>query len=408
MKLLRVIATLDPQHGGPAAGLRAVTPELTRLGHQTTFASLDAPDRADTFKPGAPVVGLGPARGGYAYSPKLVPWLRQHAAEYDAVFVHGLWQHHGRAVHRVLSGSETPYFVFPHGMLDPWFRHAYPLKHAKKWIYWKLCERRVLRDAAAVFFTCEEERRLARESFSPYACTERVVAYGTAAPSQDDADERSIWRESTPELTGKPFWLFLGRIHPKKGVDLLLQAYREHVAKVGRAAPALVLAGPCSDPTYLATLQEIARSLPSGSHVVWPGMLNGSRKWGALRDAEVFILPSHQENFGIAVAEALAVGTPVLISRKVNIWAEIESVGAGFADSDDIAGTLRLVQRWHGLSEDDRIKMRQNAKHLFLQRYEIGRVARSLVQAVTPFVEPSDLPHANEVISRKNTAEHLS
>jgi hypothetical protein len=113
MKLLRVIATLDPMHGGPAAGLRAITPELTRLGHQTTFLSLDSSDRAAEFAVNAPLHALGPAHGGYAYCAKLEPWLRKHRDEYDAIFVHGLWQHHGRAVHAALGGSSTPYFVFP-------------------------------------------------------------------------------------------------------------------------------------------------------------------------------------------------------------------------------------------------------------------------------------------------------
>ncbi|HYP17892.1 MAG TPA: glycosyltransferase [Opitutus sp.] len=167
MKILRVIATLDPRHGGPSAGLRAITPALRALGHETEFLCLDAPGRARSFGIDAPVHALGPARGGYAYVPQLEAWLRTHASDYDAVFVHGLWQHHGRAVRAALRGGSTPYFVFPHGMLDPWFRRAYPLKHAKKWVYWQLCERHVLRDAAAVFFTCEEEQRLARVSPKP-------------------------------------------------------------------------------------------------------------------------------------------------------------------------------------------------------------------------------------------------
>ena len=237
MRLLRVIATLDPKHGGPSAGLRAITPELTRLGHSTTFLSLDSPEAAARFSVGAPVHGVGPARGGYAYSPQLEPWLRDHAGEYDAVFVHGLWQHHGRAVHNALRGTATPYFVFPHGMLDPWFRRAYPLKHVKKWVYWQLCERHVLRDAAAVFFTCDEERRLAQQSFRPYTCTERVVAYGTARPDPAEARQRASWRAFAPSLGDRPFWLFLGRIHPKKGVDILLRAYADHAAASGTGTP---------------------------------------------------------------------------------------------------------------------------------------------------------------------------
>src|SRR5690348_8372738 len=105
MKILRVIATLDPRHGGPAAGLRAITPELTKLGHETTFVSLDTPERAAQFRVDAPVEGVGPARGGYAYSAKLGPWLRRNASRFDAVFVHGLWQHHGRTVRAALTDS---------------------------------------------------------------------------------------------------------------------------------------------------------------------------------------------------------------------------------------------------------------------------------------------------------------
>lgn len=384
MRFLRVIATLDPRHGGPAAGLRAITPALAALGHESEFVSLDAPGAAASFPGAAAIHPLGPPRGGYAYSPRLLPWLRAHARDFDAVFVHGLWQYHGRAVRAALRGHRTPYYVFPHGMLDPWFRTAYPLKHAKKWAYWQLCERLVLRDATAVFFTCEEERRLARESFRPYVCRERVIAYGTAAPAgQADAQLRA-WHDALPALAGRPFWLFLGRIHPKKGVDLLVRSYGELAAGSGDRTPALVLAGPCSDPGYRDALDRLVRDLPRPAQVHWTGMLEGDRKWGALRAAEAFVLPSHQENFGIAVVESLAVGTPVLISRKVNIWQEIESAGAGLAETDDLAGTGRLLRRWQALRPHERAGMGQRGAELFRERYEIGRVARSLVDAVTP------------------------
>lgn len=386
MRLLRVIATLDPRHGGPAAGLRAITPALAALGHETTVVTLDAPGTVPPLTGCAAVHALGSGRGGYAYSRALVPWLRAHAARYDAVFVHGLWQYHGRAVWTALRGRPTPYFVFPHGMLDPWFRRAYPLKHVKKWTYWQLCERHVLRDAAAVFFTCEEERRLARRSFAPYACAERVIAYGTVAPADAAAAQSAAWRASVPELGADRYWLSLGRIHPKKGLDLLVRAFGQVAGTSRTPPPALVLAGPCQDAAYLEELTRLARSLPPPSRVIFPGMLEGARKWGALRDAEVFVLPSHQENFGIAVVEALAVGTPVLISRRVNIWEEIESHGAGAADVDDLDGVRRLLHRWQALPMTERAAMRRAADDLFNRRYEISRVAHSLVDAVSPFL----------------------
>lgn len=395
MKILRVIATLDPRHGGPAAGLRAITPALAALGHETTFASMDAPARAEIFQKqmGAAVIGLGPAYGGYAYTRKLEPWLRAHARQYDAIFVHGLWQYHGRAVRNVLRDQRLPYFVFPHGMLDPWFRRAYPLKHAKKWTYWQLFERHVLRHAAAVFFTCDEERRLARQTFHPYRCNERVVAYGTAAPVGDPDQHAALWRTSMPEIGSQPYWLFLGRIHPKKGVDLLLRAYSALAAEATDKLPVLVIAGPCDDPAYRRTLEQLAGTIAPPGQICWTGMLEGTRKTGALRSAEAFVLPSHQENFGIAVAEALSVGTPVLISRKVNIWREIEAAGAGYVGTDDDAGVTRLLRAWSTASSSQRRQMSERAAALFQERYEIGRVARSLVNAVTPFVTSVHPPH---------------
>jgi glycosyltransferase involved in cell wall biosynthesis len=274
-------------------------------------------------------------------------------------------------------------------MLDPWFRRAYPMKHLKKWAYWQLCERHVLRDAAAVLFTCEQERRLARDSFRPYACRERVVAYGTAAPEAAEERQLHAWREAQPELAGRAFWLFLGRVHPKKGVDLLLQAYAQLAHRSAVPLPALVIAGPSADARYRAQLAALERTLPSNARVVWPGMLEGDLKWGALRAAEAFVLPSHQENFGLAVAEALAVGTPVLISRPVNIADEIAAAGAGLVERDDLAGTARLLNAWRSLTAGERRRMRDAASALFLQRYEIRRVARSLVETVEPFLSPA-------------------
>jgi glycosyltransferase involved in cell wall biosynthesis len=388
MRILRVIASLDPRNGGPAAGLRAITPILAADGHDTEFVSLDDPAQVGDFKAPAKVHALGTGRGGYGYDPRVIPWLRAHAPEYDAVFVHGLWQFPGRAVHRGLRRNQ-PYFVFPHGMLDPWFRHAYPLKHFKKSIYWQLCERRVLRDAAAVLFTCEEERRLARLSFRPYRCTERVVAYGAARPGGDADAQRIAFRDRLPALGPKPFWLFLGRVHEKKGVDLLIEAYRQLATESAGASEtlsALVIAGPCHDDALLSKLRAAGDRVPSPGQVHWTGMLDGDAKIGALREAEVFVLPSHQENFGIAVAEALSVGTPVLISDKVNICTEIAAAGAGLVDHDTLDGALGLLRRWRALTGSERAAMRAAARQLFDERYEIHRTARSLVETIGPFL----------------------
>jgi glycosyltransferase involved in cell wall biosynthesis len=270
-------------------------------------------------------------------------------------------------------------------MLDPWFKHRYPLKHLKKSAYWWPFERRVLCDAAAVLFTCEEERRLARTSFPGSSYEEQVVAFGTAAPPENIPAQRAAFFDHTPAVRDQRYWLFLGRIHPKKGVDLLIDAYGRLARQT--SLPHLVIAGPCADAGYLRQLQDRAAACCPAGQVEWPGMLNGDVKWGALRAAEAFVLPSHQENFGIAVVEALACGTPVLISHPVNIWREIAEDGAGLVEPDTAEGTERLLARWLALDENTRRSMRATARESFLRRYEIGAAARSLVAALAPFVK---------------------
>ena len=107
-------------------------------------------------------------------------------------------------------------------------------------------------------------------------------------------------------------------------------------------------------------------------------MISGAKKWGALHAAEVFVLPSHQENFGIVVAEALAAGTPALISDKVNIWREIQSDGAGIVSADTLLGTCQFFRSYLDLPEAKRLNMRQLARQCFEQRFEIKRAAGSL------------------------------
>lgn len=381
MKILRSTHTVNPALGGPIESIRQSSAALVRRGHEVEIISLDAPDAPWVRDAPSPVHALGPGLGGYGYAPRFTAWIKERRAQYDAVIVHGIWQYSSFGVWRALAGTGTPYFVFPHGMLDPWFKRTYPLKHLKKLFYWPWGEYRVLRDAAGVLFTSEEERRLARESFRLYHCREVVVNYGTAAPANLERT-REIFLEAHPQLRGQPFLLFLGRLHVKKGCDLLIRAFGE-LRKAGPArGVALVMAGPCADEDYRRSLQQLAQEIGSADSILFPGMLTGDAKWGALSAAEAFVLPSHQENFGIAVVEALACGTPVLISNKINIWREIEADGAGYVENDDLAGTVNLLQRWLDTPADARATMQTQARKSFADRFEIERATDSLLAAI--------------------------
>ncbi|PYJ82281.1 MAG: transferase [Verrucomicrobia bacterium] len=380
MKILQLVHTLDPSVGGVAAAVLALSRGLARRGHKLDVVVLDEPDVVAAVADRGPadnitVHALGSGLTSYRYSRTLWPWLRQHGGDYDRVIVNGIWQYLSFAAWRRYAGSSVPYYVFPHGMLDPWFKETFPLKHLKKWLYWPWAEYRVLRDAAAVIFTAEEERFQARKSFWLYRCREKVSPLGVEAPLIS-SNAKSEFLSRYPQLQNSRNFLFLGRLHPKKGCDILLEAFARFRSN---DSISLILAGP-DQVGWESDLRRQVTRLNLTNRVVFTGMLEGSMKQGAFASAEAFVLPSHQENFGISVVEALAVSVPVLISNRVNIWREIEADRAGYVESDDLAGTTRLVQRWIDTAPAEREMNRQNARRCFEQRFEINRAVDSLLQ----------------------------
>jgi glycosyltransferase involved in cell wall biosynthesis len=260
-------------------------------------------------------------------------------------------------------------------MLDPYFKRAFPLKHVKKQMYWLAREYRVLRDAKAVCFTTPIERDSASGTMWPRRWNPAVVSFGTSEPDGDGTAQREVFLGRYPELRERRFFLFLSRIHSKKGCDLLLDAF----ARVAPANPELdlVMAGPDEDGLQ-PQLEGQAKRLGIESRVHWTGMLEGDVKWGALRGAEGFVLPSHQENFGVAVVEALACGVPVMISDKVNIWPDIARDEAGIVNADTVEGTYRSMTALLGMSPEQRRRMIRNGVACFHARYEMRRTARAL------------------------------
>lgn len=381
MNILHTIRSVDPNAGGTVEALRQSSLIHASQGHHIQVLSCDHPEAPFLFDFPLPIQPLGPGAGLYGYTPRFIPWLRRHAREYDAVIVHGLWQYHSLATRKAIQGSPTPYFVFPHGMLDPWFKQTYPLKHLKKSLYWIWSEYPVLRDAQAVLFTCEEERRLATQSFRPYRCREKTVSLGISPPPPPAPERNQRLFETFPELRDKRILLFLGRIHPKKGCDLLIRAFASTCENDPNLH--LLLAGPDSA-HWKQELLSLARQLGISNKITWPGPLFDDLKWAAFQTAEVFLLPSHQENFGIAVAEALACGTPVLISDKVNIWREIQNARAGLVEKDDLPGTTALLEKWLRLDTSSRRELRANAKKCFETTFEIRQAAHTWIQAIEP------------------------
>jgi glycosyltransferase involved in cell wall biosynthesis len=391
MKILHIISGVNPEGGGPIEGIKAQAEVWRSLGHLREVVSLDAPD--DPWIQAFPlrVYPLGISSSvykhlgqlipwlRYSYSPHLRPWLREHIEDYDVIIVNGLWNYATLAAARELKRSGRQYFVYCHGQLDPWFRKRFPIKNFFKQISWWLVEGPLLNGATAVFFTTDYERILARKSFWPYRVREQVVGYGTADPPDEPKKQIAAFRAAIPELGTRRFLLFLSRIHLKKGCDILIRAF----ARIARAHPDLdlVIAGP--DQSGLrAKLEEIVSSENLSERVHWPGMLTGDAKWGAFRAADGFVLPSHSENFGVVVAEALACCLPVLTTNKVNIWREVVTYGGGLVSNDEVDDFSRILVRFLALSVDERKQMKIRARDIFVKHFDVRAAARDLLHII--------------------------
>jgi len=385
MRILNVINSIEAAYGGPIQGVRQLGSALGELGHTVEVASMDDPASSFVSNFPLPLYTLGPPSFQYSYARRFVPWLRENASRYDVVIVNGLWGYASFGTWRGLRRAGVPYVVVPHGMLDPWFKHQYPLKHVKKLLYWHWAEFRVLRDASAVIFTSEEERLLARQSFKRYSAREQVLGFGTVRPQGDKEAARQAFYDLFPETRGKRIVLFLGRLHHKKGCDLAIQAF----AQVLGSSPDwhLVLVGP-DQVGWQRNLVALAAEAGVAGKVTLTGMLDANPKWGAVQAAEALLLPSHQENFGSVVAEALACGVPVLISNKVNIWREVLQDSAGFVAEDNLEGAVLLLRQWSELSETRIAEISRRAKECFEARFEMSRTAASLVEMLKSLLPP--------------------
>ena len=392
MKLLHVTPSMDPKMGGVCQAVRMIISGLEGFAIHNEVVTLDNPESKFVKDDPFPVYALGQGKGPWSYNPHLIPWLVENLSQFDAVVVHGLWLYYGYGVRKALeavNNRTTRLFVMPHGMLDPYFQRApgRRLKAFRNYIYWKLIESKLINSADGILFTCEEECRLAREPFRPYRPKrELIVGLGADQPPVYTNEMDIAFQEKVPGLLDSPYILFLSRIHEKKGVDLLIKAYAElRNKKLGslNTFPKLVIAGPGLETAYGSEIKQMAYdSFGLQSYIYFPGMLTENSKWGAFYGCDAFVLASHQENFGIAVIEALACGKPVLISNQVNVWREIESAGAGLVEEDTLDGTQKVLQRWLHFSDQDKRLMGERALNCFRTAFSKGPAAKRFLEAM--------------------------
>lgn len=361
MHILHVISGINPESGGPAVALEGLLAAQLRAGLTISLAAthggvgdLSMPDRLAAS--GASAHILGPAQGPRARHPDIPRLLKPLIEQADIVHIHALWesiQHHAAAIARQ---SSTPYIFRPCGMLDPW---SMAQGGWKKRLYLWLRMQRHLDHAAAIHFTTTLERD--GSSRTVRLCAPAIVEPNGIDWAQfDPLPEAGCFRKAHPEIGDRPIVLFLGRLHAKKGLDLLLPAF----AQIANTQAMLVLAGP-DDGGYIKEVRNMIERHHLNDRVIETGMLPGRDRIEALVDADMFVLPSYQENFGVAVVEALAAGLPVIISDQVAIHEQITRAQAGQAGQigqvipTEIQPLVAALDRWLG---DDSLRHAASAK----------------------------------------------
>jgi glycosyltransferase involved in cell wall biosynthesis len=331
MRVVHVIPSLASRTGGPAFAVVGASRALRELGVESTVVTTDlggaaaGPRRrvdAGQLPPGADeldvrvVPSRRPAR--LAFAPGLARALKAAVADADVVHVHSLYLLPQLSGYRAARGRGLPYVVSPHGALDPWLRARGRVRKRLVDLLW---QERLLARAAALHVTTEEEARLLAD-VAP-GVPRAVVPIGISWEDFGRLPATDGFRERV--LQDRPGYLvlFLGRITAKKGLDVLIEGF----ARAEVTDSLLAVAGP-DDEGLRPGLEALAERAGVGSRVLFTGMLDGRDKLAALASADVWALPSHTENFGLAVVEAFAASRPVLISPAVNIAPEARAAGA--------------------------------------------------------------------------------
>lgn len=369
MRVLHVIPSVAERSGGPATAIIPMCRALMQQGIDVLLITTDAglnEQEVSEYK-GVPAKLFRAEFGeSFKYSRPLASWLSANVREFDLAHVHAVFNHSSVAAARACRRAEVPYVIRPLGTLDPW---SMSQKSLRKRLFWQVAGKGMLQGAAAVHYTSEAEK----------LSTERLTGlnHGTVVPlgiEQTPATTREKLAQHFPDLAQYPYVLVLSRLHAKKGLDVLIDAFSSLVRASQFSSWRLVLAGD-GPPEYVSNLKRKASQC---ERIVFTGWVDGEQKDALLGCASLLALPSHQENFGFCVMEAMSHSVPVLVSPGVNLAPEIVTANAGWvAAIDKESLTEKLAE---ALSDEAERAKRGRAGQQLSKQYSWEDAARNLVQ----------------------------
>lgn len=374
MRVLHVIPSVDERSGGPAAAILPMCRSLLAEGVEVLLVTTDAGMRRESSQArddkGVPMMVFTSQLGeSFKYSRPLATWLRENIRNFGVAHIHAVFNHSSIAAAHACRKASVPYVVRPLGTLDPW---SMAQKALRKRVFWQVSGKGMLRRAAAVHYTSEAEKRATEELFG--LNHGRVIALGTDGESSNGKAQLA---ECFPSLASEPYVLAMSRLHPKKGLDVLLDAFLTLVDEPGWQGWRLVIAGD-GPPEYVSKLKRKAETSSQRERIIFTGWLEGQEKAAVLGGASLLVLPSYQENFGLSVMEALSNSVPVLISPHVDLADEVHSARAGWiaqVNEDDLACELRQA-----LGDEEELERRGRAGKALSKKYSWEAAGRGLAK----------------------------
>lgn len=380
MRVLHVIPSLDRRDGGPSIALPHMAASLARAGMDVDVATtIDPRDASERKLPpfGTPVrmeswncYYFPRQTTFYKASLPLMKWLNRHVKEYDLVHVHALFSFAPIAACRAARSAGVPYIVRPLGLLNQWGMQN--RRKLVKALSFRLLEKPLLNAAAAMHYTSTREQEEAAPLDLKVPAV--IVPLGIDTSEFHHLPTRSQFEASHPRAKALKLILFLSRVDPKKGLEVLFQALQKVVESHPEAL--LVVAG-SGDDAYVARLKALASDLGIADHILWTGLLDHEEKLSALGAADIFVLPSQSENFGVALLEAMAAGVASVSTMGVALGVEAGAAGAvtlSAYDSDSLATALAVLLH----SEEERARLGRKGRVFADSKYSLEAMGNNL------------------------------
>ncbi len=378
MKILQIVPSISLVYGGPSQMVLGLSSALAKAGVEITIATTNSNGDVGQAPLDVPL-GVPVAQNGYEiyyfrcspfrrykFSIELLQWLHKHARTYDLAHIHALFSPVSSCSAAIARSQQLPYILRPLGTLDP---ADLQKKRQLKRLYAAVLERPNLAGAAAIHFTSEQEAKTS-ERFNTVT-RDVVLPLGVSLPL---SASNSI-HEKYGIPTNKPILLFMSRIDPKKGLDLLLPA----LENLDSNFHFVLAGGNPQDPSYEATIRDRIQYSQLKDKTSIVGFVTGSEKTALLEAADLFVLPSYYENFGIAVAEAMSVGTPVVISDQVHIWQDIERSRSGWIAQCNVESLTQALKEALA-NRVEQIQRGKNAQIFAQQNYSWDAIAQQVIK----------------------------